>query len=267
MPATNPTDRALGDRLTFVGHSTVLIEMAGTRLLTDPVLGHVMSSLRRHAAPIPPGSLADVDAVFISHGHLDHLDLTSLRALPGRPLVIVPVGLGRVAQRAGLGPVHEVRVGDRLRIGSVELEAVPAAHGRRRSPRAAAAEALGCLVSAGSTVYFAGDTDLFPAMEGLAGRVDVALLPVGGWGPRLGRGHLDPRRAAEAAALIRPAVAVPIHWGTLSFFGLHRVMGKRFDAPGPAFAEAMARYAPAVRVRVLAPGDSISLPDRDVATA
>ena len=101
MSATNPTDRALGDRLTFVGHSTVLIEMAGTRLLTDPVLGHVMSSLRRHAAPIPSGCLADVDAVFISHGHFDHLDLTSLRALPGRPLVIVPVGLGRVAQRAG----------------------------------------------------------------------------------------------------------------------------------------------------------------------
>jgi len=263
MPAAEPTEPPLGDRLTFLGHSTVLIEMAGTRLLTDPVLGHVMRSLRRHAAHTPSGSFADVNAVFISHGHFDHLDLPSLRALPGQPDVIVPAGLGRVVQRAGLGRVHEVRVGDRLSVGGVEIEIVPAAHGGRRSPWAAA-DAIGCLISASSNVYFAGDTDLFPEMAALAGRVDVALLPVGGWGPRLGRGHLDPRRAAEAAALIRPTVAVPIHWGTLSLVGLHRFMATRFDAPGQAFAHAAAQYAPDVRVRVLAPGGSIALQDRNV---
>jgi L-ascorbate metabolism protein UlaG (beta-lactamase superfamily) len=265
--ATDPTESPLSDRLTFLGHSTVLIEMSGTRLLTDPVLGHVMWSLRRRAARAPASRLADVDAVFISHGHFDHLDLPSLRALPGRPDVIVPAGLGRVVQGAGLGHVHEVRVGDRLSIGGIEIEVVHAAHGGRRWPWAAPADALGCLASAGSTVYFAGDTDLFPDMAALAGRVDVALLPVGGWGPRLGRGHLDPRRAAEAAALIRPAVAVPIHWGTLSLVGLHRFGATRFDAPGQAFADAVARYAPAVRVHVLAPGASIKLPDRGVAAA
>jgi L-ascorbate metabolism protein UlaG (beta-lactamase superfamily) len=266
MPATSPADRPVGNRLVFLGHSTVLVEMAGTRLLTDPVLGHVLRSLRRRAEAVPAAHLADVDAIFISHGHFDHLDLPSLRAIPGRPQVIVPAGLGHVLQRADLGPVHEVRVGDRLRIGRVDLEIVPAAHGGRRSPWAAA-DAIGCLVSAGSTVYFAGDTDLFPAMKTMAGRVDVALLPVGGWGPRLGRGHLDPRRAAEAAALIQPTIAVPIHWGTLSPVWLHRLFGRRFDAPGPAFAEAAARYAPAVRVCVLAPGASIDLPDRRVAAA
>jgi L-ascorbate metabolism protein UlaG (beta-lactamase superfamily) len=262
--ATEPTESPLSDRLTFLGHSTVLIEISGTRLLTDPVLGHVMWSLRRRAARAPASRLADVDAVFISHGHFDHLDLPSLRALPGRPDVIVPAGLGRVVQRAGLGHVHEVHIGDRLSIGGVEIEVVAAAHGGRRWPWSAAADAIGCRISASSSVYFAGDTDLFPEMAALAGRVDVALLPVGGWGPRLGRGHLDPRRAAEAAALIRPAVAVPIHWGTLSPIGLHRLIGNRFDAPGQAFAHAVAQYAPDVRVRVLAPGGSIALQDRNV---
>jgi L-ascorbate metabolism protein UlaG (beta-lactamase superfamily) len=71
MQAIEPTDSALGDRLTFLGHSTVLIEMAGARLLTDPVLGHVMWSLRRRAARAPASRLVDVDAVFISHGHFD----------------------------------------------------------------------------------------------------------------------------------------------------------------------------------------------------
>ena len=91
------------DRLTFLGHSTVLIEMDGTRLLTDPVLGHVLWSIRRRAPAVAAHHLDDVDAVFISHGHFDHLDLKSLRALPGAPTVIVPGGLGHIAGRAGLG--------------------------------------------------------------------------------------------------------------------------------------------------------------------
>jgi L-ascorbate metabolism protein UlaG (beta-lactamase superfamily) len=266
MRAAEPPGKP-GDRLTFLGHSTCLIQMAGTRLLTDPVFGHVMWSLRRRLAAVAADSLVAVDAVFISHGHFDHLDLPSLRAIPGRPVVLVPNGLGRVAEGARLGSVHEMRAGDRLRIGGVDIEAVPADHGRRRWPWGAAAEPLGCLVSAGSSVYFAGDTDLFPAMSELQGRVDLALLPVGGWGPRLGRGHLDPLRAAEAAALIRPAIAVPIHWGTLSPMGLHRLMGSRFASPGPEFAHAMAREAPTVRVHVLAPGASIGLPGHDAAPA
>ncbi len=250
------------DRLTFLGHSTVLIEMDGTRLLTDPVLGHVLWSIRRRAPAVAAHHLADVDAVFISHGHFDHLDLKSLRALPGTPTVIVPAGLGRIAGRAGLGPVLEVDEGDRLRVGTLEVEVMRAVHGRRRSPRVEADAALCCLVVGSSTIYFAGDTDVLPAWEGLAGRVDVALLPVGGWGPRLGRGHLDPESAAQAAAVIRPAVAVPIHWGTLSPIGLHGMMGPRFHLPGPAFAQACARVAPHVTVHVLAPGASMPLPTR-----
>jgi L-ascorbate metabolism protein UlaG (beta-lactamase superfamily) len=232
-------------------------------VLTDPLLGHLAGGgIRRHVPAVRPDALEDLAAVFISHGHRDHLDLASLRALPGRPTLVVPAGLGPVVGRVARGGVHEMRAGDRLDIGALTLEAVPAAHGRRRSLFTIAEGALGALIVGSSSVYFAGDTSLFAAMRELAGRVDVALLPVGGWGPRLGRGHLDPRRAAEAVARIEPAIAVPIHWATLYPFGLRRLARRRFEEPGGAFRAAVATRAPDVEVRVLQPGQSIPLRGR-----
>jgi L-ascorbate metabolism protein UlaG (beta-lactamase superfamily) len=250
----------VADRLTFLGHSTVLIDVDGFRLLTDPLLGHLVAwAIRRHVPAVLPGELEGLSAVFISHGHLDHLDLASLRALPGRPTFFVPVGLGRVVAAVARGPVHEMRVGDRIRLGDLTLEAVRAEHGRRRSLLTTAEDALGVLIGGSTRVYFAGDTDLFPTMSDLAGRVDVALLPVGGWGPTLGRGHLDPVRAAEAAARIQPAIAIPIHWGTLYPLGLRRIARRRFEGPGEAFREAVAARGSRVAVRILQPGQSMAL--------
>ena len=106
------------------------------------------------------------------------------------------------------------------------------------------------------SVYFAGDTDLFPEMARLA-PVDVALLPVAGWGPSLGPGHLDAARAAQAAALLQPRIAIPIHWGTL-----HRLLARRgdwFSGPGAEFAAQVAAVAPEVEVRVLRPAESTSV--------
>ena len=253
----------MADQLTFFGHSTVLIDLDGVRLLTDPVLGHLVPwAIRRHARAVLPGELAELSAVFISHGHLDHLDLSSLRTLPGQPTVFVPVGLGRVVAAVARGPVHEMRVGDQLRVGDLTLEAVRAEHGRRRSLFTTAEDALGLLLTGSTRVYFAGDTDLFPAMSDLAGRVDVALLPVSGWGPTLGPGHLDPVRAAEAAARIEPAIAIPIHWGTLFPLGLRRLARRRFELPGEAFRDAVAAGGGRIAVRVLQPGQSMPLRGR-----
>jgi L-ascorbate metabolism protein UlaG (beta-lactamase superfamily) len=249
----------VGDRLTFLGHSTVLVDLDGVRVLTDPMVGHMAGAVRRQWPVVSQTALADIAAVFISHGHWDHLDMTSLRGLPGAPALIVPVGLGRLVAKAAHGIVHEVRVGDRLQVGALTLEAVHAEHGRRRSLFSTSEDALGLLVTGSTGVYFAGDTGLFPAMTDLAGRVDVALLPVGGWGPRLGAGHMDPVRAAEAARRITPAVAIPIHWGTLYPLGLRRLAGSRFERPGPAFRTAVAAQAPGVEVRLLEPGESIEL--------
>jgi L-ascorbate metabolism protein UlaG (beta-lactamase superfamily) len=89
--------------------------------------------------------------------------------------------------------------------------------------------------------------------------IDVALMPVWGWGPRIGPGHLDPDEAARAVALMDPTVAVPIHWGTYLPIGLRRRYGRVLSAPGPAFVGCVAHHAPSTRVRVLAPGQSLSL--------
>jgi L-ascorbate metabolism protein UlaG (beta-lactamase superfamily) len=253
----------MSDRLTFLGHSTVLVDIDGVRVLTDPLLGHLAAGvIRRHVPAVLPDVLERLSAVFISHGHLDHMDLASLRALPGQPALIVPIGLGRVVAKVAHGVVHELRAGDRLQVGDLELEAIHAEHSRRRSLFTSAERALGVLIAGSTRVYFAGDTDLFPAMRQLAGRVDVALLPVSGWGLTLGRGHLDPWRAAEAAVRIRPAIATPIHWGTLYPLGLRRVARRRFDGPGEAFREAVAARAPHVDVRILQPGQSMPLDGR-----
>jgi L-ascorbate metabolism protein UlaG (beta-lactamase superfamily) len=108
-------------------------------------------------------------------------------------------------------------------------------------------------------VYFPGDTDLFPGMDELAGRLDVALLPIWGWGATIGPGHMDPERAAQAVARLRPKLAIPIHWGTFYPAGLLGWMPKPFEEPGPTFVGAARRLAPDVPVRILAPGQSVDL--------
>ena len=118
----------------------------------------------------------------------------------------------------------------------------------------------GFVVTGNASLYFAGDTDLFPEMADLAAdRLDVALLPVGGWGPRLGKGHLDPQRAVEALGLIRPRIAIPIHFGLLRPLGLGHLDLTYLAKPGDLFARLAAEAAPEVEVRILAPGQSLVL--------
>ena len=249
-------------RLTFLGHSTVLIEVDDLRILMDPVLREGLGPVRRQVQAVLPELFGDLDAVFISHGHHDHLDPPSLRKIPGRPTVIVPRGFGRIVAKIGLGPVEEVEPGDRLVIDRVHLEVTHAEHSGRREPFGPEGPALGCVVAGSRTVYFPGDTDVFPGMAKLAGRLHVALLPVWGWGPTIGEGHMNPERAAEAAALLQPRLAVPIHWGTFYPAGLRRVVPAPFETPGLEFEAAAARLAPGVPVRVLAPGESVKIPAR-----
>jgi L-ascorbate metabolism protein UlaG (beta-lactamase superfamily) len=119
--------------------------------------------------------------------------------------------------------------------------------------------AIGFLVEGERRVYFAGDTDLFEGMGELAPGLDIALLPVWGWGPSIGTGHLDPERAARAAALLSPRVAIPIHWGSLYPLGLARVRPGPLRAPPREFAARVRELAPQVEVRVLSPGEATPL--------
>ena len=140
----------------------------------------------------------------------------------------------------------------------IEVVATHAVHDGRRWPltRVRAAP-IGFVFRGTSSVYFAGDTDLFDGMDDLEPGLDLALIPVWGWGPRLGPGHLDPERAACAAKLLRPRVAVPIHWGT--FYPRGRRPGDRLTAPPREFAKRVAELAPEVTVRVVEPGGSLVL--------
>jgi L-ascorbate metabolism protein UlaG (beta-lactamase superfamily) len=248
------------DRITWLGHATVLIELGGVRLLTDPLLRDRLGHLRRHGRSPAPGATEDLDAVLISHLHLDHLDLPSLKRLPRTTRLLVPRGAGAFLRRQGFPAAEELAAGDRADVGGLPVVAVPAVHDRRRRPFGGGPEADALGFVAGGRVYFAGDTDLFDEM-GELGDLDVALIPVWGWGPSLGEGHLDPPAAARAAALLRPRIAVPIHWGTFYPRGLARYRSHRLTDPPHEFAAEVARLAPDVAVRVLAPGGSVVLPE------
>jgi L-ascorbate metabolism protein UlaG (beta-lactamase superfamily) len=239
--------------LTWFGHSTLLVELDGVRVLTDPVLRKRVLHLRRREA-VSAGALGRVDAIIVSHGHWDHFDVGSLQIVGRSVRVVVPAGLGGVLRRRGWSDVLEVNAGERVAVGEVAVDATPATHGKARRLFAWRSAALGYVLSGSQRVYFAGDTDLFPGMAELA-PLDLALLPVSGWGPRLPTGHLDPRRAAEALTLLRPRVAVPIHWGT--FTPWRTRAGDR--SPAQAFADAAAERAPDVEVVVPRLGEPIEL--------
>ena len=246
------------DRVTWIGHATTLLELGGARLLTDPVLRNRVGPLVRHGPP-PPADVAEgLDAVLLSHLHHDHADLPSLRTLDRGTPVFGSRGSGRFLSRRGFTEVVEMAPGDSASVGGLRITAVeadhPSEHWLERD-----SDAVGFVVEARRRIYFAGDTDLFAGMKGLGPELDLALLPIWGWGPNIGAGHLDPARAARAAALIAPRMAIPIHWGTLYPFGLSRLRPDPLRSPPERFAAAMNELAPQVEARVLAPGDSLSL--------
>jgi L-ascorbate metabolism protein UlaG (beta-lactamase superfamily) len=262
MPPHPPPGNAPRDRLTWVGHATVLLELGGRRLLTDPVLRSRVGPLARAGAGADPAVARDLDAVLVSHLHLDHLDARSLRRIDDTTQVIAPRGAGSLVQSLGFTEVTEVGIGETVDVGGVGVRAVPAHHDGRRHPFGARADTIGFVIGADRRVYFAGDTDLFDGMAGLDDGLDVALLPIAGWGPTLGSGHLGPREAAVALTRLRPRVAVPIHWGTLYPLGLRFRRDRVLADPPAEFARHAAELAPEVDVRVLAPGEALSLDGR-----
>lgn len=243
--------------VTWAGHATASIRLDGVHLLTDPALRQRISVLRRHAVPVPRHVTDAVDAVLISHMHHDHLDLPSLRLLGLDTPIITPRGVAALLHAQGFTDVRELSVGQCATVGPVRIEAWPAAHPGGRGPFGPVAEALGYLIHGSATAYFAGDTDLFGAMHDLRGQVDVALLPVGGWGPTLGEGHLDAERAAEALRRIAPAEALPIHWGTFWPLGLPRGRPAMYADAAAGFCTLAEQHVPRTRVHLLRPGEHI----------
>jgi L-ascorbate metabolism protein UlaG (beta-lactamase superfamily) len=248
------------DALTWLGHSTVRFDLGAARLLTDPFLGRWIGPLRR-VGPMPaPAEYAAIDAVLISHLHHDHLDLRSLRRLGTAMTIVAPRGAGALLSRHGFGNVHEVVAGDAVPIADVTITAVPAQHdGDRLGTRAHAAPVGYLLRGAGRTVYFAGDTGVEQSFDAVPAEVDVAALPIGGWGLTLGAGHLNPEQAAKLAARLRPRLVVPIHWGTLQVPVLRHLRPHLGQQAGPRFAALAAQVAGAVPAVLAAPGERVAL--------
>jgi L-ascorbate metabolism protein UlaG (beta-lactamase superfamily) len=229
-------------RLTWLGHSTVLIDLDGARVLTDPLLRRRVLHLRR-GRPLPD-ELGALDAVLVSHVHWDHLDLRSLSLLPRSTTIIVPRDAGGIVRR--FENVVELEAGDRIEVGGLEVRATPAAHNIGRwGGRRSSSDAVGYVLNGSRSIYFAGDTDLYDGMSELS-PLEAAVLPVGGWGSRVPEGHLDPLRAAMALRLLKPRIAVPIHWGTYA-----PLWARPGETAGEEFRRRAQELAPEVEVRVL----------------
>jgi L-ascorbate metabolism protein UlaG (beta-lactamase superfamily) len=250
--------------LTWWGHASVELCVDGTRIVTDPLLRTRIGPLHSVGhRPDPLSGLGTVDAVLLSHLHRDHTDLPSLRRFGAGTRVLVPVGAARVVRASARGPVEELPVGASTMVGTVRVAATAAVHDGRRHRTGAPVPAVGYLVHGSRSVYFAGDTDYFDGMAGLARglpqRLDLALLPVSGWGLTLGSGHMDVAAAVQTVALLRPRVAVPVHWGTLRIPVLWRLRRAHTEGTPQSFAALAARQAPDTAVVVLEPGQSMAL--------
>ena len=225
---------ASGLRVTWLGHSTTLIEFDGFRVLTDPVWADRASpstlvGVRRfHPPPIRLDELPALDAVTISHDHYDHLDQAAVVTLARAGVrFFVPLGIGAHLERWGVGPESITELdwweeatlaarGDTLR-----LAAVPTQHYSGRSLRDGNRTlwASWVLAGPGRRVYAGGDGGLSPTFAEIGrryGPFDLATLPIGQYGPTWPDIHLLPEEAVEAARALGARMVLPIHWGTFA---------------------------------------------------
>lgn len=234
-----------------------MLDVGGIRLLSDPLLGRHAGLLRRRGPGPRAADWHGARAILLSHLHHDHAELSSLRKLPGVPIMTAPANAGWI-QRHGLS-APATDSDPWWRVGDVVVRLVDAEHRSRPMPHRPNA-ANGHLVIAGDVrVWVAGDTSLYPGLEELpdlaGGRIDLAVVPIAGWGPRLSAGHLGPVEAAEACRRVQARYALPVHWGTLRPPGAHLLPTGWMDRPAREFVAALAERAPECRARVLTPGE------------
>lgn len=222
-----------GPRVTWLGHATVLIEVGGLRVLTDPFLTERASPLgwigpeRRKPLPLALTDLPHIDVVLISHNHHDHLDPASLLQLArqpgGAPRVIVPQGDAEWLSRRGVPRVEAMSWWQQHALGAVTLTFVPVQHWSRHFMERGRDESLWggyVLAVPGWQALFAGDTGYsqdFHDIRQRLGAMDLALLPIGAYQPRwlTRRQHIDPAEAMQIHQDLGARMSLGIHWGTL----------------------------------------------------
>lgn len=250
-------------RIRWLGHSTVVLDLDGVRVLTDPLLRPHAGLLRRLSPRPDPTTWDRPDVVLLSHLHHDHAELRSLRLLGPVPVMSAPANVTWLRRRklASAVPLedHWTRVAP-----GVEVRQVRADHHHRPMPHRPN-DAHGHLVRGPSgIVWVAGDTGLHAEMDQLSrlagGTIDLAVVPVWGWGPRLSPGHMTPQEAARAVCRAGARYAVPVHWGTLHPPFVGRFAREWLEQPGEWFADALADHAPEATAVVLDPGESCVIP-------
>lgn len=217
-----------GVRVSWVGHSTMLIEIDGRRLLTDPVFSDRASPFQwlgplRFAPPaIGIAELPPIDAVLISHDHYDHLDMDAIRALDRTGVqFLVPLGVGAHLEAWGVDPdrIEELDWWDETRLAGLTLVCLPARHfsGRRGLAGNESLWASWAVIGRGARVYFSGDTSMTPDFLEIGrryGPFDIAMIEAAAYNPFWADYHLGPEQAVEAFVMLRGRLLVPIHWGT-----------------------------------------------------
>lgn len=207
--------------VTWIGHSTFLIQTGGINILTDPVWAERMGMQKRLTKPgMPIRELPEIDAVMISHGHYDHLDFASIRKLKGDPVFYVPEGLGASFRRRGYKKVKEAVWWEAYDIEDVRFTFVPAQHWTRRTLWDTNTSHWGGWVIEykGFSIYFAGDTGYFRGFKEIGEKmsVDAVLMPIGAYEPEwfMKVSHINPEDAVTAYLdLNAKGPFIPMHYG------------------------------------------------------
>ncbi len=225
-PDDLPWPAAVGPppRLAWLGHAGFLLEWRGARLLVDPNLSPRCSLVRRRMErAIGPAQLGALDAVLLTHAHYDHLDRPTLAALERVGRLLLPAGSeGYVAGLRSDAAVEGVAAWASVTVAGLEIVGVPAFHhGHRHHPLASSKQALGWVVrGGGASIYFAGDTGAANDFAAIGERFHpaIAVLPIGAYAPPwpIGRVHLSPVQAVEAAIRLGRPLVVPAHFGTFA---------------------------------------------------
>lgn len=222
------TPPAKGLRVTWLGHSTTLVEIGGKCVLTDPMWGQRASPFsfagpaRFFAPPLPLNELPDIDAVVISHDHYDHLDMETVRALAAKGTrFFVPLGIGARLEGWGV-PLAQIRELDWWQsdtVGTLTITSTPSRHfsGRWTNDRDRTLWGGWSVASPEHRLYYSGDTALLDEMEAIGERLgpfDVALIEIGEYDALWSDVHLGPEQAVRASRLVRGALMLPVHWAT-----------------------------------------------------
>jgi L-ascorbate metabolism protein UlaG (beta-lactamase superfamily) len=249
--------------VTWWGHASATVELGAARVAVDPLLSDRLLHLTR-LTPSPDSAATDADAVLISHLHHDHLHLPSLQRFGRHVPIVVPRGGERLLRAIDDGRVIAAAPGETIELAGVRIDVLAATHDGRRGPHSrAAGPALGFRVAhEGRSLWFPGDTELRDDMAQID-PVDLALVPIGGWGPTLEDGHMDPVDGAAAVGRVGATWAVPVHWGTFWPVGLRHIMRanheRLFTSPGERFVAELPRTGGGAKAVLVRHGERVAL--------